>query len=360
MPPDQTTHLVMPHGLAAEPARTLAIACGSSASFHDYDLAALTEALKAGCHCVVVWTGPQTAIAQALRDGIAPSERTQHWLRITEDLLQVFRRFRRRLLLVDAQVLLHADPDAVAALEKRLPLSTPILAPQFQTSPDLATAIASLVASNLTDIAPVWEELQACSICAPAPVLTSHALDPLAAALSATGRNRPDTSAVESRLLRDQLSTVSQALTQSANPTQNGGLAELTLERDLLRAQVQFLTETLSDLQIASDRNHLAADQTTAASHAHAQRNVAEIGLLREQLVFLHSELERSAATQAAPSPDLSAVLTDVEAAIAAMLGDLVAETEGRVSAEQELHATQSALRAMGPQRIAVASRPQA
>ena len=112
-------------------------------------------------------------------------------------------------------------------------------------------------------------------------------------------------------------------MTSEPNPTQ-------ATETDLLRAQLTALSQAMPN----------------------ANTGHSEITLLRDQLVYLQSELERAGPAGSFPS-DLVAT---VEAAIAALLGELVSETERRIRAEQDLRAARLALGATLP--TAVAARP--
>ena len=197
----QTAFLIMPLGGAGPPASALAEALGLDLT--QYDLSGLTRALDQDRRCVVVWSDPASALAQALRDQTAPSQACLLWRQSAQDLLHLFARHRRRLLLVEARLICRADPPDIARLQARLAFVRP-LGPVTSPAPDLPAQFARLISSQLSDLRPVWQELLASSLSTAEDTVTSADLDPLAQRLTLID--------LEVRLLRDQLLALSEAV----------------------------------------------------------------------------------------------------------------------------------------------------
>jgi hypothetical protein len=271
----------------------------------------------------VVWSDPTDTLALALRDQTAPSQAAQVWRQSATDLLALFARNRRRLLLVQADVLTRGTPDDLTRLQDRLGLVTPPQ-PVNQSLPDLPAHLARLMSANLSDLRPIWDELLASSLSTLPQDMTSSDLDPMADLLVqqsaqltllqtdlaiATARHQ-----TEADLHRAAITDLTQSLDTAT--------ARHQTEADLHRATITDLSQALTNA--ASDQDHLSAlHQTDAKRLGQAE---LESGLLRDQLVAVSGLLNGAGD---APSPHIQ-----VEAAIANLLSALVTETDLRLKAE--------------------------
>ena len=329
--PDQTqlpqpASTVMPHGIPSDAAQALALAC--DVPLQPFDLAVLTELLGAGKRCVVVWSPPHSAIAGALRAFTSPSEQAAQWLRSIESLLKLFGRYRRRLLLVDAQVITAGRADDLANLARRLPMTRPLTIPQ--STPDLADLLAQLMTSQLADLIPVIEELQASSVSVTGQIPTSFDLDPVAALLASLAKDRAalegqiqDLTMLhreESDLQRGALADLSSSLTEKAKDLAQaqalldeaeGRAARLDGEARLLREQLRDVSET------TATRHANEITSVTSQNMALGQ----EATLLRDQLAVLSDAFAARAQDHPVTSDnaDLSTELDLVRAQLQAL-----------------------------------------
>lgn len=296
-------------GFDPGPAAGLGLACGLAVQ--PYDAAVLGAALAQGQVCVVVWSDPADAIAHAMRANIAPSVAAAAWCCDGQDLLRLFTRNRRKLLLVAARLITQADPADLARLGARLHLPF-ALTPPASSRTDLPAMLARITAASLTDLRSVWDELQASSL---APLEQSHSsadLDPVAQALA-------DQQHAAQRRIDDLTSLLQAGVLAHAAELQQTRLdlkaeqAALLLdhdrtrtELDLVRTQLVALSGTLDD----------TASQT-------------EVTLLREQLV------EVMALLQATPD-DIGPAHVQIESAFATLLSALATETDLRRKAQHD------------------------
>ena len=322
----QPASTVMPHGIPSDAAQALALAC--DVPLQPYDLAALTELLGAGKRCVVVWSPPHSAIAGALRAHTSPSEQAAQWRHSIESLLKLFGRYRRRLLLVDAQMITDGRADDLANLARRLPMKHPLTT--HQSTPDLADLLARLMTGQLADLRPVIEELQASSISVTEQIPTTFDLDPVAARLASLAKDRAGLEGQfqdlttrhreEGDLQRGALADLSSSLTEKAQDlAQAQALRHAAEDRvDWLAGEAKLLREQLRDVS-----------ETTATRHANeissvTSQNMAldqEATLLRNQLAALSDAFATRAQDHLVTSDnaDLSSELDLVRAQLEAL-----------------------------------------
>lgn len=288
----QPATTVMPHGIQHDAAQALALACG--VPLLPYDLAALQQSLAAGQRCVVVWTSPHSAVAEALRLQTAPSEMVAQWRQSIESLLKLFGRFRRKLLLVDARVITQGTADDLANLARRLPLMHDLIAPD--TSADLPDLLAQVMVGQLADLRATFDELQASSVSIVEPARTSADLDLVAVLFSdlkddrarligeladLTSRHRE-----EGDLYRGTLADLSASLVQNAKAMEETETLWVEAEQraDLANNEATELREQLKEaLTLSASVQSAQADQITAATAATATLE-QETALLRDQL----------------------------------------------------------------------------
>jgi hypothetical protein len=385
-------------------AEMLASACCAGVAWEQASHAALAKALKQGQRCLVFWSDPQDAIAEGLRQGQAPDVAVRQWCQAIEPVMRLFRRYRRRMVLADALLVVRGSEAELAQLGTALSLA---IAPRGADLPapsvDLARAIAELVAQGMlvsgSELSNLWEELLAAShvlaaraaggavdlgaanltaaylaAAKPRPAsagpdgevgLLRGAMVDMAETLAAADARgtdalrtldaetaRVDALTEETALLRAQLvavnaERVSDVAAPLARPDPMGrNAADLSIEVDLLRAQLRALTTLLEQ-----DRRNRQVDAVSPglspADAAHA------MALLHDQLAEMQRLLEDTVQSGNGAVP----ANQRAEAAIAALLAENLAEMEQRLRLENDLAAAQKSLRVLHADRTAAAYR---
>jgi hypothetical protein len=357
---------VMPLGPLVAPARALATACG--AQVMPFDPAALAAALAAGQRGVVVWSPPTAAVAQALRSNQPVADHVAGWRQSIEVLLTLFNRNRRKLLLVDASLLLGGTAQDLANLCRRLPMPHPL--PALPADTDLPALLAGLALQPLTDVSRIWDEVLACSVSSSDPAGLPVDLDQIAAALAdiAAERTRQDESLArlnthheaESSLLRAAVADLSLAAEKDAQTLAQAvtRLDEARHDADLLRHEANLLREQLTGVTTTAENDRLRVrsalaranldtdDAAAAIQHltvriedlssavqslpnpADHRARLAELALLRQQLFDVAQAMPPPQPTlpvRSEPGPDRAAELNLLRAQVVA-LSDLAAE----------------------------------
>lgn len=241
--------------MGADPAAAAALGAACGLVPEPHDPVALAEALRQGRFCVVVWADPQGAVAEALRGLTPPSVAAAAWCAGSQDLLGLFTRNRRKLLLVAAALITRADAADLDRLAARLAMPHPLMPPKAPVD-DLAAVLARLTVTQLTDLRPIWDELQASSL---APVEASYSsadLDPLARLLADRQRATPHPTTDRSR---SQLVALSADLGDTGIPT----------EAALLREQLIAVTGLLDQAPDSIGSAHVQIE-TAFATLLHA------------------------------------------------------------------------------------------
>ncbi|OJY28921.1 MAG: hypothetical protein BGP11_19310 [Rhodobacterales bacterium 65-51] len=264
---------------------------------HSYDLDALAAALEAGKPCAAIWHDPSDMLAEALVSGQPPGPVLETWQETASALLALFRRNRRRLVLLSEAALASDDPETRAQLHDRLGLTGgPGLptAPARATGEDLPRLLAWLAVPQLDQLRPLLSELEASSIFCPRP-----AFDP--ARLEGAGHRLSQDHERQS-LLTDQLRLDQRAretdLTEIRRQSQAAETRnkELAAQNETLRSKIDALQKQIAQLQQQAtaltaerDRNSTEA-QTLQTQVAERQKQIAE---LQKQATALTSERDR-------------------------------------------------------------------
>ena len=359
--PPLSATLIQRMGHDPGPAAALGSASGLAAQ--PYDAAGLGAALAQGQVCVVVWSDPADAIAHALRADVAPSVAAAAWCCDGQDLLRLFTRNRRKLLLVADRLIAQADPADLARLGLRLQLPfamTPPAAPVI----DLPAMLARVTAASLTDLRPVWDELQASSLTPLEENYSSADLDPIAHVLAHQQQSAQRHTA-EVALQRATMADLLRELTETAEAL-TAAQAGLAIDQDRLTCQAtesQLLREQIGDLTSLFSANALAhaaelqqtrLDQKAeqAAMQPGHDRTRTELDLVRTQLVALSDTLDNAASMtevtllreqlvdvtallQAVPD-GIGPAHVQIEAAFAKLLSALATETDLRRKAQHD------------------------
>ncbi len=361
--PPSPANLIMALGTDPQAAAALATACGLP--LLAYDSAELIRALGRGQFCVVVWPDPHAAVLDALRTRTAPSVEAVAWRQSSHELLDLFARNRRKLLLVAASLILQGQPDDLRRLNARLVLAAPVIPPPLAT-PDLPALIARFMGAHLADLRPVWQELQASSLSPLEDGPQSIDLDPLAHLLAAE-HAAADRATSETALQRTAMADLIGNLTEASEAlaaaraqsvADDERLTRLDQELHLTRDQVASLTARLTDETTAHQTSLQRAEQTLQSERtAHQQgqtRTQTELDLSRDQLRALSGQLVAEQATtarhvtettlQRAAMEELLGNLTEASQALTAARVQTVADEERLTCLDQSLHLSRDQL----------------
>lgn len=122
-----------------------------------------TTADRAGC--AIVWPDPAALVARTLEDGHIPFAIAGNWRLAAQQVLDIYRRNRRRVVLVDARLFGDGGDAGRAQLARRLGLSAQILPAPDVAAPDaVSMALAASVLPRLPDVEACLEELLSSSL----------------------------------------------------------------------------------------------------------------------------------------------------------------------------------------------------
>ncbi|MCF3641364.1 hypothetical protein LXM94_15420 [Rhizobium sp. TRM95111] len=227
-------------------ANVLAKAAGGRAQIGPFSPSAVEEAVAKGQQCVVLW--PDLASALARRNGAEPAEVLERWKQAVGSLLDVFRRHRAAIVLVEAD-LVESGGEAAAALKERLALRAD-LEPEPEAigtghTDDLSFAIATLYMNLPGNLADLVEELRASSYARAARPSSLVDLDEAARLVARAGTER--------ELLRNQVALLQEALDTTEHQHARALAAEKAAERALsdLRAESKRRASLESELKKA-------------------------------------------------------------------------------------------------------------
>lgn len=266
---------------------------------HSYDLDALAAALEAGKPCATIWRDPSDMLAEALASGQPPGPVLETWQETASALLALFRRNRRRLVLLSEAALASDDPETRAQLHDRLGLSGgPGLpaAPARTTGEDLPRLLAWLAVPQLDQLRPLLSELEASSIFCPRPAFDPARLEGAGLRLSQDHERQS--------LLTDQLRLDQRAretdLTEIRRQSQAAETRnkELAAQNETLRSKIDAQQKQIAQLQqqataLTAERDRNSAEvKTLKTGLAESQEQVAE---LQKQATALTAERDRNA-----------------------------------------------------------------
>jgi flagellar biosynthesis/type III secretory pathway chaperone len=284
---------------------------------------AIAKALAAAkSPCAVVWSDPANCLASAIKEGADIAQAIEGWRERAEDVLALVRKNRRKLTLIDADILSAPDTDPVwDVLSKRLDLPKDLLQPSSETkSPAaLSLTVARLAVPQIDSLRELLEELRASGV---SPLTEGVVLSNLGAAAAAFAALRSQ---------QDDL-----ALMAAQVGFQVEEAAESSEERGLLQSQVMLLTDEmqrLSNVETAFTAQRLAHDcdqeemdlfrEQVQIQDEEFQKVGKERASLQEQLRRLTQEVERLRAAQTALETRHREALHNKDQALAQTVQDL-------------------------------------
>ena len=199
--------------------------------------------------CAILWPDPSTLIAQALADGQVPFAVAGTWRLAAQQVLDIHRRNRRRLVLIDTRLFVAGEAGAAGRtqLARRMGLAADFAPADGADLPDeVAMALAAAVLPRLPDIEACLDELLSVSLSPATEATASVDLTTLGAEYV-----RLTAAAQEADLLRRQVVLQQQEAAQSRadaldklhNETRKRQTAEQ--QRDRLARRVSDLTSKL-------------------------------------------------------------------------------------------------------------------
>lgn len=321
-------------------AEALAGALGGDLSPQAADDAALAALLEAGEPCAVIWADPAPALAAALADGRSPQQALADWQEAARGLLGLYRRHRRRLLLLPEAALASDDPETLAQLRARLGLDRPpaIPAPAEGEQAELTGLLARLAVRALEDLRPTLAELEAGSLYCPRPVLDAERLDRAGHWLSMQREKQV--------LLIDQLrlgqacddETLRDLDRQAATERAREAETRTALETELAEARARAARAEAELAQLRKEQAETAA--RLAATGQDAALRETERDLLRDQVRLMTQALDADEAERFATLTELEqrrAAAQQADRALSRALAETRTAAEARSRAEAEL-----------------------
>ncbi|MGK8236173.1 hypothetical protein ACLGGT_18705 [Roseovarius sp. MS2] len=253
---------------------------------------AIAKALDAAkAPCALVWSDPANCIASAIKEGTDIAQAIEGWRERAEDVLELVRKNRRKLTLIDADMLAAPDNDpAWDALSKRLDLPRDLLRPssEAKSTAALSLTVARLAVPQIDSLRELLEELRASGV----SYLTEDV------GLSNLGAAAAYFAALRSQ--QDDLTLMAAQVGFQIEEAQ-----ESSDERDLLQSQVTFLTremQRLSEVESAFAAQRLAHD-----------RDQEELDLFREQVQLQDKEFQKVCNEHASLQEQLRRLTQEVE-----------------------------------------------
>jgi hypothetical protein len=215
-----------------------------------FDVEAVLAALDSDTGiCAILWPDPAALIAQALADGQVPFAVAGTWRLAAQQVLDIHRRNRRRLVLIDARLFVAGEAGAAgrAQLASRMGLAADFAPADGADLPDeVAMALAAAVLPRLPDVEACLDALLSVSLSPVTDTMPSVDLTTLGAEYV-----RLTAAAQEVDLLRQQVALQQQEAAQSKaaaldnlhNETRKRQAAEQ--QRDRLARRVSDLTSKL-------------------------------------------------------------------------------------------------------------------
>lgn len=217
--------------------------------------AVATAIASADMPCALMWSDPANCLATAIEEGTAIAQVIEGWRERAQEVLALMRKNRRKITLVDVDILTVPDTDpAWEVLRNRLDLPTGLVMtpPWVQAPTGLSQTVARLAVPQIDSLRDLLEELRASGV---SPLNEGLAIDSLEAAAAAFEDLR--SSRNELALLREQVQIqVREAQraeeTSEALREQHGSLTQdverLTAAQSALEAQNAKLARDVEDL----------------------------------------------------------------------------------------------------------------
>lgn len=282
-------------GTPPETAAPLAAAAEGRLAILAYDPAVIAAALARGQRAVLLWQSAREALAQALHAGQAPAAALADWETMASDLLALYRRNRRGLLLVCADLLTEGSLADLDGLRTQLGLTAALPAAPAREADPLPRLLADLAVPRLGGrLRQVLTELQASSL-APLPAdLAPEALDHAARTL----QDQDEILALHQAQLQHLDGNVQSLLAEVVH--QQGFTAETArLTTEFAAIGAQLAAETQRSLHLTAERDTPRAELTKAQTSTQAEKTRATS--LTAERDAARAELTKvQAATQAA------------------------------------------------------------
>lgn len=290
---------------------------------------AIAKALAAANpRCALVWSDPANCLARAIKEGSDIAQAIEGWRERAEDVLALVRKNRRKLTLIDADILTAPENDAVwDVLSQRLNLPKDLIRPSSEARNPVALSltVARLAVPQIDSLREPLEELRASGV---SPLTEGVVLSNLGAAVAAFAALRSQ---------QDDLALMAALVGFQAEEAEKSNE-----EGDLLQHQVMLLTgamQRLSDVETAltaqrqlndSDQKEMnLLREQVRLQDQEIQKVDKERATLQEQLRRLSQEVERLKSAQTELETRHRAALHDrnqVLARTAQDLGDMATE----------------------------------
>lgn len=306
-------------GLPQEGLAALAAALTEGDQVLAFSLAAAEAALSGGHRLALLWTPAETVLTGAFAQGLSPGRALMNWAQEAGALLELFRRNRRRIVMVPGDLL--AGAAGRAQLAEWLDLPQVPAQPEVPAAPRLPGILALLAAPCYAEWRDVQEELRASSVGMSEHALTGADLEDLAAELADWRAQSTRISLLQDRLANRQR-LLDAALAEGA--ALRGAVSELLAE--------------------------------THESTGHPATEGVETALLRDQLALMQGVMEEmQAATAARATVEETAALQTALAT--AEQNTARALAEARAAAEARLEVEGNLAEALAEARAAVEAR---
>lgn len=250
--------------------------------------------------CVVLWSDPFLRLSATLEGGGDLSEAVKEWLAEAQAVLKLFRQDRRRVLLIDARVLIDgaAEQDRNAA-RARLgcpSLSLPIAADATGASP-LARMIVSTVLPQIPETRDVLEELEASSLSLPPD---DFGLADLAAIGAELGQRNASV-AEELTLLRTQIELQQQEIVAAKAAADRSIEALEARQRSATIEADRALSRALGDLRTTAKAREKSENDLRAMAKARdkAESELRATAKVRDKALKERDHLQREVAALA-------------------------------------------------------------
>ncbi|TMM49376.1 hypothetical protein [Sulfitobacter sabulilitoris] len=273
--------------------------------------AAVAQALDNDLTPVIVFQNAGNAIARAMADGVRPSEALAGWCRDVTEILQVQRKNRRRMVLVEDVYLARAPQDELQSLLDRFSLtaSAPVDASPAGSDP-VSFCLALNMVQTSSAARALSAELEASSLSHAAPSVTADSIDAAfravqetAAAAQDRDRHAASLAGVRSEVLalKEGEAGLQDRIAAAEAAAKADKEARAAAEQDVTRLEQALKRGAASDgeqarqLVEASEREAIALEEREL-HQAHLMQLQAEIAACMERETYLQNRL--SAARQ--------------------------------------------------------------